>query len=213
MPPPSSIRRAARRRIARAAGSPHADTPAQTTAQNTRDYRYGQTDTGEVRVEHRFNDDWKLEHTTMFGRSTLDHVATNPQILASNPNMLSLQAKSGKYATNGVSNQTEITGRANLLGMQHTMTAGVEFTPGAEPLRGLLRDRRGGQQHPLGRAVHGRVQLHDAVGRLEPEQPVDRQHRAERRQELPRPRGCSAWRTPRPATTLEQDPDYSGDPP
>ncbi len=95
---------------------------------NTRDYRYGQTDTGEVRVEHRFNDDWKLKNTTMFGRSTLDYVATNPQILASNPNMLSLQAKSGKYATNGVSNQTEITGHATLLGMQHTMTAGVEFS-------------------------------------------------------------------------------------
>ncbi|AOI88782.1 TonB-dependent receptor [Burkholderia pseudomultivorans] len=94
---------------------------------NTRDYRYGQTDTGEVRVEHRFNDDWKLKNTTMFGRSTLDYVATNPQILASDPNMLSLQAKSGKYATNGIANQTEVTGRANLFGMQHTMTAGVEF--------------------------------------------------------------------------------------
>ena len=62
---------------------------------NTRDYRYGQTDTAQVRVEHKLNDDWKLKNTTMFGRSTLDYVATNPQILASNPTMLSLQAKSG----------------------------------------------------------------------------------------------------------------------
>ncbi|KVF57675.1 TonB-dependent receptor [Burkholderia cepacia] len=95
---------------------------------NTRDYRYGQTDTAEVRVEHKLNDDWKLKNTTMFGRSTLDYVATNPQILASNPNMLSLQAKSGKYALNGFSNQTEVTGSASLFGMKHTMTAGVEFS-------------------------------------------------------------------------------------
>ena len=44
---------------------------------NTRDYRYGQTDTAQVRVEHKLNDDWKLKNTTMFGRSTLDYVATN----------------------------------------------------------------------------------------------------------------------------------------
>ncbi|MBN3731570.1 TonB-dependent receptor [Burkholderia sp. Tr-20390] len=94
---------------------------------NTRDYRYGQTDTAQVRVEHKLNDDWKLKNTTMFGRSTLDYVATNPQILASNPTMLSLQAKSGKYALNGFSNQTEVTGSASLFGMKHTMTAGVEF--------------------------------------------------------------------------------------
>ncbi|WP_175870233.1 TonB-dependent receptor [Burkholderia sp. BCC0397] len=95
---------------------------------NTRDYRYGQTDTGEIRVEHKINDDWKLRNTTMFGRSTLDYVATNPQILASNPTMLGLQAKSGKYALNGFSNQTEVTGSASLFGMKHTMTAGVEFS-------------------------------------------------------------------------------------
>ncbi len=95
---------------------------------NTRDYRYGQTDTAEVRVEHKINEDWKLKNTTMFGRSTLDYVATNPQILASNPNMLGLQAKSGKYALNGFSNQTEVTGSASLFGMKHTMTAGVEFS-------------------------------------------------------------------------------------
>ncbi|VWC88359.1 TonB-dependent receptor [Burkholderia contaminans] len=95
---------------------------------NTRDYRYGQTDTAQVRVEHKLNDDWKLKNTTMFGRSTLDYVATNPQILASNPTMLSLQAKSGKYALNGFSNQTEVTGSASLFGMKHTMTAGVEFS-------------------------------------------------------------------------------------
>ncbi|WP_193102165.1 TonB-dependent receptor [Burkholderia sp. Z1] len=111
---------------------------------NTRDYRYGQTDTGEVRVEHRINDDWKLKNTTMFGRTTLDYVATNPQILASNPNMLSLQAKSGKYATNGIANQTEVTGRTNLFGMQHTLTAGVEFSLEQNRYEGyLVTDAKG----------------------------------------------------------------------
>jgi catecholate siderophore receptor len=95
---------------------------------NTRDYRYGQTDTGEVRVEHRLNDAWKLKNTTMFGRSTLDYLATNPQISTANPTMLSLQAKSGKYATNGIANQTELTGRTSLFGMEHSLTAGVEFS-------------------------------------------------------------------------------------
>ncbi|MGU7781082.1 TonB-dependent receptor [Burkholderia sp. PU8-34] len=105
---------------------------------NTRDYRYTQTDSAEVRVEHRFNDDLKLKNTTMFGRSTLDYVATNPQILASNPNMLGLQAKSGKYALNSIANQTEVTGRASLFGMQHTMTAGVEFSHEQSRYEGYL---------------------------------------------------------------------------
>ncbi|WP_063551407.1 TonB-dependent receptor [Burkholderia territorii] len=105
---------------------------------NTRDYRYGQTDTGEVRVEHKLTGDWKLKNTTMFGRSTLDYVATNPQILASNPNMLALQAKSGKYALNSFSNQTEVTGSASLFGMKHTMTAGVEFSHEQSRYEGYL---------------------------------------------------------------------------
>ena len=105
---------------------------------NTRDYRYGQTDTGEVRIEHKLDNGWKLKNTTMFGRSTLDYVATNPQILASNPNMLGLQAKSGKYALNGFSNQTEVTGSASLFGMKHTMTAGVEFSHEQSRYEGYL---------------------------------------------------------------------------
>ena len=73
---------------------------------NNRDYRRGQTDTGEIRIEHRVDDNWKVRNTTMFGRSTLDYIATNPQFLNASANLLQLQAKSGKYATNSVSNQT-----------------------------------------------------------------------------------------------------------
>ncbi|MGX0137605.1 catecholate siderophore receptor [Cupriavidus metallidurans] len=95
---------------------------------NNRDYRRGQTDTGEIRVEHRLDENWKLRNTTMFGRSTLDYVATNPQFLSSNPNILQLQAKSGKYATNSVANQTEVSGKATLFGMEHSLSAGMEFS-------------------------------------------------------------------------------------
>jgi len=95
---------------------------------NTRDYRYGQTDSGEIRVEHRIDDNWKIRNTTMFGRATLDYVATNPQFLNNNPGILQLQAKSGKYANNSIANQTEMTGKARLFGMEHTLTAGVEFS-------------------------------------------------------------------------------------
>ncbi|MBN3765986.1 TonB-dependent siderophore receptor [Burkholderia sp. Ac-20365] len=109
-------------------GTPISSNRGQFYGLNTRDYRYGQTDTGEIRVEHRFNDNLKLKNTTMFGRSTLDYIATNPQLLNATSNILSLQAKSGKYATNSITNQTELTGKATLLGMQHTMTGGVEFS-------------------------------------------------------------------------------------
>ncbi|MDE1182001.1 TonB-dependent siderophore receptor [Paraburkholderia sp.] len=95
---------------------------------NDRDYRRGQTDTGEVRVEHRFSDELKLKNTTMFGRSTLDYIATNPQFTSANSNLLALQVKSGKYATNSVANQTELTGKNTLFGMEHTWTGGVEFS-------------------------------------------------------------------------------------
>lgn len=109
-------------------GTPISSNRGQFYGLNTRDYRYGQTDTGEIRVEHRFNDNLKLKNTTMFGRSTLDYIATNPQLLNATSNILSLQAKSGKYATNSIANQTELTGKATLFGMQHTMTGGVEFS-------------------------------------------------------------------------------------
>ncbi|WP_035883614.1 MULTISPECIES: TonB-dependent receptor [Cupriavidus] len=95
---------------------------------NNRDYRRGQTDTGEIRVEHRLDENWKLRNTTMFGRSTLDYVATNPQFLSTNPNILQLQAKSGKYATNSVANQTEVSGKATLFGLEHSLSAGMEFS-------------------------------------------------------------------------------------
>ncbi|KWW38517.1 catecholate siderophore receptor [Cupriavidus metallidurans] len=95
---------------------------------SNRDYRRGQTDTGEIRVEHRLDENWKLRNTTMFGRSTLDYVATNPQFLSTNPNILQLQAKSGKYATNSVANQTEVSGKATLFGMEHSLSAGMEFS-------------------------------------------------------------------------------------
>ncbi|MBV8260911.1 MAG: TonB-dependent receptor plug domain-containing protein, partial [Paraburkholderia sp.] len=107
-------------------GTPVSSSRGQFYGLNTRDYRYGQTDTGEVKVEHRINDAWKIRNTTMFGRSTLDYIATNPQLTSATSNILSLQAKSGKYATNSVSNQTEANGKFDLYGMRHTLTAGVE---------------------------------------------------------------------------------------
>jgi catecholate siderophore receptor len=132
-------------------------TPARTAASsarvlglNNRDYRRGQTDTGEIRVEHRLDENWKLRNTTMFGRSTLDYVATNPQFLSSNPNILQLQAKSGKYATNSVANQTEDRqGHAVWHGTQSDRRDGIQL--GTQHVRGLPRERQRRQQYPLGR--------------------------------------------------------------
>ncbi|MEI7296452.1 TonB-dependent siderophore receptor [Paraburkholderia tropica] len=125
-------------------GTPVPSNRSQFYGLNSRDYRYGQTDTGEVKVEHRINDAWKIHNTTMFGRSTLDYLATNPQISSTNPNLLSLQAKSGKYATNSVSNQTEANGKFDLYGMRHTLTAGVEFSHEQDLYEGyLVTDSKG----------------------------------------------------------------------
>lgn len=111
---------------------------------NTRDYRYGQTDTAEVRVEHRLEGGWKLRNTTMVGRSTLDYVATNPQLTSPSSNLIALQAKSGKYATNSIANQTELTGRATLFGMEHTLTGGIEFSHEQSRYEGyLVSDAKG----------------------------------------------------------------------
>ncbi|MCI3204820.1 MULTISPECIES: TonB-dependent siderophore receptor [Pandoraea] len=105
---------------------------------NNRDYRRGQTDTGEIKVEHRINDTWKIKNTTMVGRSTLDYVATNPQFQSASSNIISLQAKSGKYATNSIANQTELTGKATLFGFEHTLTGGVEFSNEQSRYEGYL---------------------------------------------------------------------------
>ncbi|VVE58188.1 ligand-gated channel protein [Pandoraea iniqua] len=105
---------------------------------NNRDYRRGQTDTGEIKIEHRLNDTWKVKNTTMVGRSTLDYVATNPQFQSASSNIISLQAKSGKYATNSIANQTELTGKATLFGFEHTLTGGVEFSNEQSRYEGYL---------------------------------------------------------------------------
>ncbi|MDR3399540.1 MAG: TonB-dependent siderophore receptor [Pandoraea sp.] len=105
---------------------------------NNRDYRRGQTDTGEIKVEHRINDTWKIKNTTMVGRSTLDYIATNPQFQSATSNIISLQAKSGKYATNSIANQTELTGKATLFGFEHTLTGGVEFSNEQSRYEGYL---------------------------------------------------------------------------
>lgn len=105
---------------------------------NNRDYRRGQTDTGEIKVEHRINDTWKIKNTTMVGRATLDYIATNPQFSTTNPGMISLQAKSGKYATNNIANQTELTGKTTLFGFEHTLTGGVEFSNEQSRYEGYL---------------------------------------------------------------------------
>ena len=120
---------------------------------NGRDYRRGQTDTGEVKVEHRFNDDWKVRNTTLYGRSTLDYIATNPQLIGSGPyaGMLGLQAKSGKYATNSLANQTELTGKFDLAGMRHTLTTGVEFSNERDVYSGyLVSDATGANMRSIG---------------------------------------------------------------
>ncbi|VVE73304.1 ligand-gated channel protein [Pandoraea captiosa] len=105
---------------------------------NSRDYRRGQTDTGEIKVEHRIDDTWKIKNTTMVGRSTLDYIATNPQFLNATSNIIALQAKSGKYATNSIANQTELTGKATLFGFEHTLTAGLEFSNEQSRYEGYL---------------------------------------------------------------------------
>ncbi|SDR29785.1 catecholate siderophore receptor [Paraburkholderia fungorum] len=119
-------------------GTPVATDRGQFFGLNSRDYRRGQTDTGEVKVEHRINDAWKVKNTTVFGRSTLDYIATNPQLTSATSNILSLQAKSGKYATNSVANQTEASGKFDLYGMRHTVTAGVEFSHEQDLYEGYL---------------------------------------------------------------------------
>ncbi|QHE94185.1 TonB-dependent siderophore receptor [Pandoraea fibrosis] len=105
---------------------------------NNRDYRRGQTDTGEIKVEHRINDTWKIKNTTMVGRATLDYIATNPQFQSASSNIISLQAKSGKYATNSIANQTELTGKTTLFGFEHTLTGGVEFSNEQSRYEGYL---------------------------------------------------------------------------
>ncbi len=105
---------------------------------NSRDYRRGTTDTGEIRVDHILSDNWKVRNTTVVGRSTLDYIGTNPQLVSATSNILNLEAKSGKYSLNNVSNQSEVTGDFSLFGVKNTITGGVEFTHQESVYEGYL---------------------------------------------------------------------------
>lgn len=134
-------------------GTPIASRRGQFYGLNARDYRHGQTDTGQVKVEHRFNDDWKVRNTTVYGRSTLDYIATNPQLISSGPyaGMLALQAKSGKYATNSLANQTELSGKFDFAGMRHTLTTGLELSKEQDVYSGyLVSDSTGANMRSIG---------------------------------------------------------------
>jgi len=96
---------------------------------HARDFRDSRNDSLELRIEHQIANGTKIRNTTQWGRATLDYVATNPQFAppASN-NILRLQAKSGKYATNTLSNQTELSGQSDWSSMRHSWTGGLELT-------------------------------------------------------------------------------------
>jgi len=96
---------------------------------HARDFRDSRNDALQLRVEHQLGQGAKLRNTTQWGRATLQYIATNPQFAApASDNILRLQAKSGKYATNTLSNQTEFSGQAQWGSLHHTWTAGVELT-------------------------------------------------------------------------------------
>lgn len=125
-------------------GTPVSTDRSQFYGLNARDYRHTQNDSAQIRVEHRFDDNWKLRNTTALGRSTLSYIATNPQLTSATSNMLSLQAKSGNYATNSLANQTELTGKLDLGGFKHQLTVGAEFSAERSLYQGyLVSDAKG----------------------------------------------------------------------
>ena len=95
-----------------------------------RDFQEVSADVGTLRFEHDFADGLSLRNTTRYGESANDYIVTNPDDGRGNvPNGYVVRnAKSRDSTTTSKANLTEISGDFMLGSMEHSATAGLEFS-------------------------------------------------------------------------------------
>lgn len=94
----------------------------------SRDFIKNTADIAQGEVRHDLGGNWKLRNVTQVAKTSLDYIATNPQWSGSSGDILLLEAKSGIFDMTSFTNQTELTGKLLLGGMQHSVTTGLELS-------------------------------------------------------------------------------------
>ena len=93
-----------------------------------RDFIKNTADIAQGEVRHDLGGSWKLRNVTQVAKTSLDYIATNPQWSGNSGDILLLEAKSGIFDMKSFTNQTELTGKLLLGGMQHSVTTGLELS-------------------------------------------------------------------------------------
>lgn len=107
------------------------DVPASTYygAANAReaDYTQSRVYSGTATLNHRFNEQWALRNATRYYNYSLDRNNTLPGSVNEARRTVSLNRSNVYREEHGWFNQTDLTQKANLLGMQHELLYGMEI--------------------------------------------------------------------------------------
>lgn len=113
---------------ARSGGEPLAVPRSRFFGLTSRDFIKNTSDIGQAEVRHDLGAGFKLRNVTQFAKTKLDYIATNPQWSGNSGDTLLLEAKSGIFGMKSLTNQTELSGKTVLGGLQHSLTAGLELS-------------------------------------------------------------------------------------
>ncbi|WP_213875314.1 TonB-dependent siderophore receptor [Pseudomonas sp. dw_358] len=96
-----------------------------------RDFRKTRTDIGTISFEHDFNDDMTVKNTFRHGNSGQDYILTQPDDSQRNVNRYGTvwrRANTLVSNTETTTNQTDLSGKFNLLGLKNSYATGIELT-------------------------------------------------------------------------------------
>jgi catecholate siderophore receptor len=91
-----------------------------------RDFRRTSADIGTVLFEHEFNPNWKFRSQGRYGRTTNDYVVSAPEGPNLGAGTVNSNAKNRDAVNTVLANQTDVTGKFQTWGLQHTLVTGIE---------------------------------------------------------------------------------------
>lgn len=94
------------------------------------DFRKTRSDIATARIEHDFDNGLHIRNTTRYTDATQRYVYTQPDDSQGNVNrgLVWRRANTRNSDTDSIANQTEIYGKKELFGVEHSFTTGVEFS-------------------------------------------------------------------------------------
>ena len=133
-----------------------------------RDFRKTTVDNFTMRVEHQFDSGITIRNTSRWGRSDQSYIWTQPDdqqgnvygTNAANPatagGFVWRRANARYSKAEGMINQTDLFGEANLLGMKHSFSASLEYAHETAAVGSYVQDNASGSAIAMGSSINPR---------------------------------------------------------